>query len=641
MAILPLSLARVSQTLQTDVATGNINSTEQQLLQVQNELSTGKRVNVPSDDPGASAIIQQLQKTLEQRQSFSSNIQQGSDQLGEADSTLGDLTDLLRQAQTLASANVGSDVTADQRSSASAVAQSIYSQILDIGNKQYEGVYLFGGDRSTTAPFEDENGAVKYVGSPTVLNNQYDENSTLSFMVDGENVFGALSTRVQGTVDLSPNLETTTRLIDVKGATTDGVHLGSIALSDGTTTKTIDLSKADTVGDVVDLINNAGVGTITASVTGQGITLNAGAADDISVNEVGGGNTAADLGILTPTGAGAGTNVTGTSLQPQLTELTAMSDLAGGAGIDQASGLQITNGTKSATIDLSGATTVQDMLNDINGADVGVRAEINSAGNGINILNEMQGTNLTIGENGGTTATDLGIRSYGPNSQLSELNNGQGVRTVAGADFTVTDSAGVSFDVDLGSEQTVQDVIDNINTSATAAGAGVTASFATTGNGIVLTDTAGGGGTLSTKTDNFSNALADLGLTGQASGGVIAGTDIDPVQAQGLFANIMKLRDSLTNNDQAGITAAAQGIQDDLSRVTEVEGSTGAQVQNLQSRQSRLDDENTATQTLLSNLQDTDFTSAISQFQNLQTALQASLQSASKVMHLSLLDFLS
>ncbi|HEX3357952.1 MAG TPA: flagellar hook-associated protein FlgL [Tepidisphaeraceae bacterium] len=641
MAILPLSLARVSQTLQTDVATGNINRTEQQLLEVQNELSTGKRVNVPSDDPGASAIIQQLQKTLEQRQSFSSNIKQGSDQLGEVDSTLGDLSDLMRQAQTLASANVGSDVTADQRASAAAVAQSIYSQVLDIGNKQYEGVYLFGGDRSTTQPFVDNNGAVEFVGSPTVLQNQYDENSTLSFMVDGDNVFGALSTRVQGSVDLSPNLETTTRLIDVKGANGDSVHLGSIALSDGTTTKTIDLSKADTVGDVVDLINNAGVGTITASVTGQGITLNAGAADDISVNEVGGGKTAADLGILTTTGGGAGVDVTGASLQPQMTELTQMSDLAAGAGIDQTSGLQITNGTKSVTIDLSGATTVQDMLNDINGANVGVRAEINSAGNGINILNQMQGTNLTIGENGGTTATDLGIRSFSPNSQLSELNNGQGVRTATGADFTVTDSNGVGFDVDLGSEQTVQDVIDNINAAATTAGAGVTASFATTGNGIVLTDTAGGGGTLTTKADNFSNALADLGLAGQSTGGVIAGTDIDPVQAQGLFANIMKLRDSLTNNDQAGITAAAQGIQDDLSRVTRVAGATGAQVQDLQSRQSRLDDENTATQTLLSNLQDTDFTSAISQFQNLQTALQASLQSASKVMNLSLMDFLS
>ena len=62
----------------------------------------------------------------------------------------------------------------------------------------------------------------------------------------------------------------------MKGATTDGVISDRFASSDGTTTKTIDLSKADTVGDVVDMINNAGVGTITASVTGQGITLNAG-----------------------------------------------------------------------------------------------------------------------------------------------------------------------------------------------------------------------------------------------------------------------------------------------------------------------------------------------------------------------------
>src|SRR5581483_8132295 len=153
MAILPLQLARVSNLLRTNVATGTIARTQQQLLDVQNELSTGKRLNAPSDDPGAAAIAQQLHKTLEQRQGFSDNIKAANDQLGEVDSTLGDLTDLMRQAQTIASANVGSDVTADQRASASAVVQSLYNQILDLGNKQFEGVYLFGGDRSTQPPF--------------------------------------------------------------------------------------------------------------------------------------------------------------------------------------------------------------------------------------------------------------------------------------------------------------------------------------------------------------------------------------------------------------------------------------------------------------------------------------------------------
>src|SRR5438477_3706742 len=130
MAILPLQLARVSNLLRSNVADGSISRTQQELLDVQNELSSGKRLNSPSDDPGASAIAQQLRKTLEQRQAYSDNIKSANDQLGEVDSTLGDLSDLLRQAQTIASANVGSDVTADQRASASAVVQSLYNQML-------------------------------------------------------------------------------------------------------------------------------------------------------------------------------------------------------------------------------------------------------------------------------------------------------------------------------------------------------------------------------------------------------------------------------------------------------------------------------------------------------------------------------
>src|SRR5206468_7215038 len=112
-------------------------------------------------------------------------------------------------------------------------------------------------------------------------------------------------------------------------------------------------------------------------------------------------------------------------------------------------GLQITNGLASANFDLSGAVTVEDMLNTINSSGTGVRAEINAFGTGINILNPTQGTQLTIGENGGTTAADLGVRSFNPATQLNELNNGQGVRTVSGDDFTIADSSGVAFNVDL------------------------------------------------------------------------------------------------------------------------------------------------------------------------------------------------
>lgn len=137
MTILPVSLARVSNLLQTDVSTQQITQTQRELLEVQNQLSTGQRLNTPSDDPGDSAIVLQLQKTLDQRDAYSKNLQNAQSQLGEVDSSLGDLGDLLQQAQNIASQNVGSQVTADQRQAAAAVVETLYNQAVSIGNKQF------------------------------------------------------------------------------------------------------------------------------------------------------------------------------------------------------------------------------------------------------------------------------------------------------------------------------------------------------------------------------------------------------------------------------------------------------------------------------------------------------------------------
>jgi flagellar hook-associated protein 3 FlgL len=639
MAILPLQLARVSNLLRQNVATSTISKTQQQLLEVQNELTTGKRINAPSDDPGDAAIAQQLQKLLEQRQAYADNIKHAQSQLGEVDSTLGDLTDVLQQAQQIASANVGSDVTDQERQGAAAVLQSLQSQTLSLANKQFEGVFLFAGDRSTDAPFVDAVGGVKFVGDSNVLKNVYDENTNLPFMVDGAAVFGALSTRVQGTVDLTPQISLSTRIADLKGGTKDGVHLGSIQIGNGTITKIVDLSQADSLADVKNAIDTAGVGGITASIApdGNSLLLSGSGSDNVTVNEIAGGTTAADLGILQKTPAGAGTPVDGQNLNATVTPLTKLADLKNGAGIDT-SGMILTNGTTTATIDLSSAVTVEDLLNAVNGSKTGVLAKINDAGNGIDLVNPTQGVAMTVAENGGTTAADLGIRSLGPSTKLAELNGGKGVSTVNGPELQVTRKDGTSFQVDISSAVTIQDVINAINTAD--GGAGVTASFANTGNGIVLSDSTGGPGTLAVSSINFSTAAKDLGLDGAASGATLTGKDTNGIEVSGLFGNLQKLRTALEANDPAGITAAAEGLKADYDRIVRVRGETGAKVQELDARDSRLQDENLASTKLLSDLQDTDFTSTISRFQTLQTALQASLQTTAKIMNLSLMDFL-
>ena len=636
MSIIPLQLARVSNALRMNLSQRTITQTQRSLLDVQNQLSTGRRLSTPSDDPGDSAISMQIRKLLEQRMGYEDNLKQASSHLSEVDTTLGDMTDLLRQAQTLASANVGSDVSADQRAAAAAIVSTLSNQMLSLANKQSQGVYLFGGD-SGTAPFISDPSGVRFVGSTSVLENRFDESAILPFMVDGNEVFGAMSSRIQGSSDLTPILTTSTRLADLRGATDGGVHGGAIVISNGATTKTIDLSTADTIGNVIDLINNAAVGGITASIApgGAGLLINATGGDNITLTDSG-GTCASDLGITRTIPAGAGAGITGGVLNPRLTPLTNLADLRGGLGIDP-TGLIITNGQKTATINLAGATNVEDLLNRINNSGTGVLARLSASGTGIDILNPVQGTKMTIAENGGTTAADLGVRSFSANSLLAELNDGKGVTTVAGGDIQITRRDGTNFSVDLSGMNTIQDVINAINTAD--AGGGVTASFASTGNGIVLTDSTVGG-SLTVGSLNASPAAGDLGISGTSTTGIINGSDVNSVEATGIFGNFEKLRKALLGSDQSGITAAAEAIQNDLNRVIRLHGQVGAQVKEFESRQNRLADQNVATKAMLSDLEDTDFNDAITRFQTLQTALQANLQTTGRLLDLTLLDFL-
>jgi flagellin-like hook-associated protein FlgL len=640
MAIVPVQLARVSNALRTSVTTGQISRTQQNLLKVQNELSTGKRLTTPSDDPGDAAIVQQLQKTLEQRDAYLGNLRHAGSQLSETDSALNDLTGLLQEAQRIASANVGSDVTADQRSAAAAIVENLYNQALSLGNHQFEGTYLFGGDRAAEPPFESVAGGMRYNGTGNVLSNTVDENTTADFMVSAQDVFGGFSGQVRGIRDLAPSIAPATRLADLGGASGHGVARGAVSISNGSITKIVDLSAADSIGDVVAAINAAGVGGVTAAVapTGDSLVLTGGGTDDITVAEVGGGTTAADLGIYAPTAGGAGNPVNGLDVRPLVTEFTPLASLNGGAGIS-AAGLILTNGLTTATVAVPAGGTVGDLLNAIRNSGTGVHADINAARTGIDVLNPIQGVAMSIAENGGTTAADLGIRSMSTTTLLSGLNNGQGVRAAAaGPDFTITRSNGTSFGVDVTGLNTVQDVINAIN--AADGGAGITASFATVGNGIVVTDTAGGGSPPRVDPVNGSDTAADLGLANAAVGNVITGSDAAAPVVRGIFSSLGKLRDALKTNDQAGITRAAGTIDEDLDRVVRVRGETGARVQEIESRQGRLEDQNVATKSLLSSLADTDFPEAIARFQTLQTALQATLQTAGQTLNLSLLDFL-
>lgn len=300
------------------------------------------------------------------------------------------------------------------------------------------------------------------------------------------------------------------------------------------------LNGATTVGDVINAINTAGGSKLKASINtaGNGITLTdtSGGGGPLTIAAQNGSQAAANLGL---TGGASGNTIQGAPLIAGLDSVL-ISSLNGGSGLPLGT-ISITDGKgHNGQINLSGATSVSDIINDINSNTDGVQvtAALNSAGTGIQITDNSGGSgNLVISDVNSTTAAALGIAgtfnatspvAVGKNLQaqyislntpLSQFNGGAGV---ALGQFQIQNSAGATTTVDLtqGTFTTVGDVINAIN----AKNIGVTASIDATGNGILLTDTAGGAGKLTVTDLNGGTAAADLNIAGTATGTTLDGT---------------------------------------------------------------------------------------------------------------------
>lgn len=292
---------------------------------------------------------------------------------------------------------------------------------------------------------------------------------------------------------------------------------------------TFDITVKDlaTIGQLIDNINTATAGSVTASVVAgsNALRLTDAAAGAVSVTALNSSKAAADLGIE---GAATGT-IAGRQILAGLNTIL-LSNLRGGSGLNLGTVSFTDRSGTATTLDFTGATTVAQVLSLINASGIGVKAELKSGGNGIQITDTTNGAgNLVITDVSSTTAAELGIAGtfttatpaavganlqrkwLSENSLLASLNGGRGFSR---GQFVITDSAGESAAVDLtqGNEVTLGDVIDEIN----AKGLGVTASINANGDGLLLTDTANGAAKLKVEEKGGTTAK-DLGILGEAA----------------------------------------------------------------------------------------------------------------------------
>ena len=159
---------------------------------LQNQITTGKKIASPSDDPIATTRSIALRQAQNINTQFTNNRQTAFTQLSTAEVVLGKATDVIISAQSLITGAKNGVLSNTDRLSLAIDLESLLSQLAELANsKDGVGNYLFAGYSNTTQPFVKTTTGYSYQGDNQGLAVQVSESRQMAISETGSQIFQA------------------------------------------------------------------------------------------------------------------------------------------------------------------------------------------------------------------------------------------------------------------------------------------------------------------------------------------------------------------------------------------------------------------------------------------------------------------
>lgn len=203
-----MGINRITNSFQSDQSIHFLNNNLKLLSDTQRKLSSGQNINTPSDDPVGLTRILDLSNTLRTDTRYGKNIEDAIAEVNTTDKVMGNMVDLVQRAQELATQ--ASNVTNNQqgRDAIALEIDQIINQMVQLGNTDIAGKYIFGGMVTDNPPFQRIGDNVLYTGTPSVQNWQRNVEISrgvqLTINVNGDDLLGNDSpTSLPGTLPVT------------------------------------------------------------------------------------------------------------------------------------------------------------------------------------------------------------------------------------------------------------------------------------------------------------------------------------------------------------------------------------------------------------------------------------------------------
>jgi len=167
-----------------DASIANLQRRQNAMQQQQQQLTSGKRVALASDDPTGAARAERALATIGRVDANQRALEASRNSMTLGEAALGDANELLQQARETMVAAGNASYSDSERQGLAAKLKGIRDQLLAIANRpDGSGGYIFSGQGASSPPFLDQAGGVAYIGVPGTIQTGNIENFQLT--IDG------------------------------------------------------------------------------------------------------------------------------------------------------------------------------------------------------------------------------------------------------------------------------------------------------------------------------------------------------------------------------------------------------------------------------------------------------------------------
>lgn len=182
-------MQRITQGMINTQYMRNLNSNLNRMNTTQEQMSTGRKINRPSDDPVGLSYALRYRSELAANEQYQENVSSAVSWLEYTDTMLSQAGDVLTKVRELSVQAANGTNSEDALQAIGSEMQQLYEQLVTIGNSRFNGKYIFNGQKTDQAPYTLDEAAAQNSDDGMI---RFDVGSwaNLSVNVTGNQVFG-------------------------------------------------------------------------------------------------------------------------------------------------------------------------------------------------------------------------------------------------------------------------------------------------------------------------------------------------------------------------------------------------------------------------------------------------------------------